>query len=103
VAEAGIDAIRAKSRALTEYAIALTDAWLLPLGCAVGSPRDSRRRGGHVAIRHPEARRLTGELIARKVIPDFRAPDSIRIGLSPLTTSFEDVHNGLLAIRQLLG
>ena len=102
VAEAGIDAIRAKGIALTEYAIALTDAWLAPLGCAIGSPRDSTRRGGHVAIRHPEARRLTRELVVRQVIPDFRAPDSIRIGLSPLTTSFEDVHVGLAAIRQLL-
>src|SRR5687768_6390 len=102
VAEAGIDAIRAKGIALAEYAIALTDAWLSPLGCSVGSPRDSTRRGGHVAIRHPEARRLIRELIARQVIPDFRAPDSIRIGLSPLTTSFEDVHGGLSAIRDLL-
>jgi len=102
VAEAGIEAIRAKGIALGEYAIALTDAWLAPLGCSIGSPRDSTRRGSHVAIRHPEARRLTGELIARRVIPDFRAPDSIRIGLSPLTTSFEDVHGGLTAIRELL-
>ena len=102
VAETGIDAIRAKGIALSDYAIAMTDAWLAPLGCSVGSPRDSTRRGGHVAIRHPEARRLTRQLIARKVIPDFRAPDSIRIGLSPLTTSFEDVHGGLTAIRELL-
>jgi len=102
VAEAGIDAIRAKGVALGEYAIALTHAWLAPLGCSIGSPRDSARRGGHVAIRHPEARRLTRELIARKVIPDFRAPDSIRIGLAPLTTSFEDVHGGLTAICELL-
>lgn len=102
VAEAGIDAIRAKSVALTEYAIALHDAWLAPLGCTVGSPRDPERRGAHVAIRHPEARRLTRELIAQRVIPDFRAPDSIRIGLSPLTTSFADVHEGLARLRDLL-
>ncbi len=102
VAEAGIDAIRAKGIALTEYAIALTDAWLAPLGCAVGSPRDSARRGAHVAVRHPEARRLTRELIARDVIPDFRAPDSVRLGLSPLTTSFQDVHRGLTVIQKLL-
>ena len=102
VAEAGIEAIRAKGIALTEYAIALTDAWLAPLGCSIGSPRDSARRGAHVSIRHPEAKRLTRELIARDVIPDFRAPDSVRIGLSPLTTSFEDVHDGLLALRDLL-
>lgn len=102
VAEAGIQAIRAKGIALGEYAIALADSWLAPLGCSVGSPRDATRRGGHVAIRHPDARRLTRALIDRNVIPDFRAPDSIRIGLSPLTTSFEDVHRGLAALRILL-
>ena len=102
VAEAGIGAIRAKSIALTEYAIALHDAWLAPLGCSFGSPRDAARRGAHVAIRHPEAKRLTGALIARGVIVDYRAPDSVRIGLSALTTTFEDVHRGLAALRELL-
>lgn len=102
VAEAGIEAIRAKSIALTEYAIALADEWLAPLGCSVGSPRNSQRRGGQVAIRHPEARRLTSALIERGVIPDFRAPDTVRIGLSPLSTSFDDVHRGLMTLRDLL-
>jgi kynureninase len=102
-AEAGIDAVRAKGIGLTEFAIELIDAWLAPLGCSVGSPRDPSRRGAHVSIRHPDARRLTAELIARKVLPDFRAPDSIRIGLSPLSTSFEEVHRGLSALRDLLG
>jgi kynureninase len=101
-AEAGIDRIRAKGMALTSYAVELLDALLEPLGCSLGSPRDPVRRGNHVSIRHPDARRLTGALIDRGVIPDFRAPDSIRIGLSPLTTSFEDVHRGLDALRELL-
>lgn len=102
VAEAGIDAIRAKGIALTEYAIALLDDWLAPLGCSLGSPRDSARRGAHISIRHPDAKRLTRSLIDRNVIPDFRAPDSIRIGLSPLTTSFEEVHRGLGILRELI-
>ena len=102
VAEAGIHAIRAKSIALTEYAIALHAAWLAAPGCSIGSPRDSARRGSHLAIRNPEAKRLTGALIARGLIVDYRAPDSVRIGLSPLTTSFEDVHRGLAALRDLL-
>ena len=100
--EAGIDRIRAKGIALTEYAIELFDAWLAPLGFALGSPRDSKRRGAHVSIRHPEAKPLTQALIERNVIPDFRAPNSIRLGLSPLTTSFEDVHRGLVALRDLV-
>ena len=103
VVEAGIDAIRAKSIAQSEYAIELFDAWLAPLGCLLGSPRNPERRGAHIAIRHPEARRLTSALVERGVITDFRAPDSIRAGLSPLTTSFVDVHQGLTTLRDLLG
>jgi kynureninase len=102
VAEAGIEAIRAKGIALTGYAIALIERWLVPLGCSIGSPRDPARRGAHVAIRHPDARRLTRKLIKRGVVPDFRAPDSIRIGLSPLTTSFEEVQRGVAILRDLL-
>jgi kynureninase len=102
VAEAGIDRIRAKGVALTEYAIASFDARLAALGFTLGSPRDPARRGAHVAIRHPDARRLTAELIARDVIPDFREPDSVRFGLSPLTTRFRDVEAGIAALEQLV-
>ena len=102
VAEAGIDRIRAKGIALTEYAIALLDARLAALGFSLGSPRASARRGAHVAFRHPDARRLTAELIARDVIPDFREPDTIRFGLSPLTTRFSDVEAGVVALESLL-
>src|SRR5439155_23308197 len=59
VAEAGIDRIRAKGIALTEYAIALHDRRLAPLGFTLGSPRDSARRGAHVSIRRVDARELT--------------------------------------------
>jgi kynureninase len=101
VAEAGIDRIRAKGIALTGYAIALHDAWLAPLGFALGSPRDPARRGAHVSIRRPDARDLTRRMIAAGVIPDFRAPDSIRLGLSPLTTSFMDVSRAMGRIAEL--
>ena len=100
--EAGIDAIRAKSTQLTEYAIELADELLAPLGVTVGSPRDSTLRGGHVALVHEHARTLTTQLADRNVLADFRAPDVIRIGLSPLTTRFTDVHDGLQALRDLL-
>ena len=102
VAEAGIEAIRAKSVALTGYAINLLDAELAPFGCSLGSPRDAARRGGHVSIRHQDAKDLTSRLIGRGVVPDFREPDVIRFGLSPLTTSFADVRRGVDALRELL-
>ena len=101
-AEAGLDAIRAKGIALTEFAIELVDERLAPLGCSVGSPRDATRRGAHVAIRHRDAERLTAALIAGGVVPDFRAPDSIRFGLPPLTSRFVDVARGVDALADLL-
>jgi len=100
-AEAGIDRILAKGIALTEYAIALHDAHLAPLGFELGSPRDSARRGAHVSIRRADARDLTRRMIATGIVPDFRAPDSIRLGLSPLTTTFEEVHRAIERIAEL--
>ncbi|MBV9818008.1 MAG: kynureninase [Solirubrobacterales bacterium] len=100
--EAGIDAIRAKSTRLTEYAIALTDARLASHGVDVGSPRDPDRRGSHVALVHPRARDLARQLIDREVLVDFREPDVIRLGLSPLTTSFTHVHDALERLHDIL-
>jgi kynureninase len=102
VIEAGIDAIREKGIALTEYAIALADELLEALGMSVGSPREASRRGAHVALVHPDARALSRRLIDDGVIVDFRTPDVIRIGLSPLTTRFVDVWDGVNRLRELL-
>jgi kynureninase len=101
-AEAGIDAIRAKGTALTELTISLADSVLAPLGVRVASPRDPARRGAHVALAHPDAKRLCAELIERGVVPDFRRPDVVRFGLSPLTTRFVDVWGGVDSLRGLL-
>jgi kynureninase len=102
VAEAGIDAIRAKGTALTSLAIALADERLAEFGVAVASPREDARRGAHVALAHPSAARLCAALLERGVVPDFRRPDVIRYGLSPLTTRFVDVWDGVEALRDLL-
>ncbi len=100
--EAGIAAVREKSRALTAYLVETVDAELAPLGVGVAGPRDPDRRGGHVMLSHPGARTLVGQLRERGVIPDFRAPDGIRIGLAPLSTSFAEVRAGLSVLRDLL-
>jgi kynureninase len=102
VAEAGIPAIRSKGIALGELAIALADEWLVPLGARVASPRDRERRGNHVAIAHPDGERLQAALRANGVIGDFRRPDLIRLGFSPLTTRFTEVFDGLCCLRDLL-
>ncbi len=98
VGEAGIEAIRAKGIALTEYAIECADE----SGLVVGSPREPEGRGAHVAVVHPRARELCRALIDAGVIVDFRAPDIIRLGLAPLTTRFVDVWDGLEALGRLL-
>jgi kynureninase len=103
VAEAGIDRLRAKSEQLTALAVDLHDAWLTSLGFVLGSPRDPDRRGAHVSLRHPEAWRVCRTLIERGgVIPDFRLPDSIRLGLPPLYTRFVDVWDALDRLRRLV-
>ena len=96
----GMHAIREKSIALTEYMIALFDAHLAAHGFTLGSPRDAAIRGSHVSIRHPMGYQINQALIAeQKVIPDFREPDNLRLGLSPLTTSFTEVWDGVDRIR----
>jgi kynureninase len=102
VEQAGLEAIRAKSIALTEFAIQVSDRLLSPLGVEVGSPRDPARRGSHVTLEHPEFRDVTARLWELGVIPDFRPPDGLRIGLSPLSTSFGEVFRGLVAVREVL-
>jgi kynureninase len=102
VAEAGIDAIRAKGVALTELAIALADARLAGHGVSVASPRDPARRGAHLALAHPNAKELCARLIEAGVIPDFRRPDVIRFGFAPLSTRFVDVWDGVEALAALV-
>jgi kynureninase len=103
VGEAGVDRLRTKAEALTAYLVELHDAWLAPLGFELGSPRDPSRRGGHVSLRHAEAWPICRALSERaRVIPDFRAPDSIRLGLPPLYTRFVDVHDALARLRALV-
>lgn len=98
--EVGLAAIRTKSVALTEYAIALADE-LLP-DARLSSPRDAARRGSHITLDHDAFAAIMPALWARGVIPDFRRPNGIRLGLSPLSTSFTEVEVGVRAIRELL-
>jgi kynureninase len=99
--EAGLDAIRAKSLALTELIVELHDEWLAPLDFELGSPREAARRGSHVSVAHPRAWTFTRALIDARVTPDFRGPDSIRLGVAPLYTSFAEVYDALDRLRAI--
>jgi kynureninase len=102
ISDAGIEAIRTKSVALTEFAVRVADAVLAPLGVTVASPRDPAQRGGHVTLSHPAMREVTARLWEQDVIPDYRDPGGLRIGLSPLSTSFAETLAGLLAVARAI-
>lgn len=98
----GLPAVRRKSLALTDYALSLADELLAPLGVVVATPREHERRGSHVTLRHERFREVTAVLWSQDVIPDFRNPDALRLGLSPLSTSFAEVARGVAAVAAAL-
>jgi kynureninase len=102
VLAAGIDALRAKSVALTELFIALIEQRCAGLGLALATPRDPQRRGSQVSFAHEHAWPVMQALIARGVIGDFRAPDILRFGFAPLYVRFVDVWDAVEALREVL-
>ena len=96
----GIAAVREKSIALTEFALRVSDGILAPLDVRVASPRAAFERGGHVTLSHPAMRAVTARLWAQDVVPDYRDPGGLRIGLSPLSTSFAEVVTGLRTVAE---
>ena len=91
--EAGMERVRQKSVAQTEFLIALWEEHLKPHGFTLNSPRDANWRGSHIAVGHAEGWRINQSMINdMNIIPDFRAPDNIRLGVTPLYTSFTDLH-----------
>ncbi|KAB1187852.1 MULTISPECIES: kynureninase [Haloferax] len=96
----GVAALREKSLALTDYLIELVDERLPE--CEVGTPRDPAARGGHVAVEHPEAYRISLALKARGVVVDFRPPNVVRIAPAPAYVGFEDVHRAVDHLREVL-
>lgn len=104
-AEAGIEAVRAKSLALTEYLMALVEARGLttdPYKYAIGTPRAPERRGGHVAVEHAAAAQIVKALKARGMIPDFRPPNVIRVAPIALYTTFHDVWQLVQALSEVI-
>jgi kynureninase len=101
--EAGIERLRERSLRLSEYLIARWQERLAPLGFRLNSPRDPARRGSHVSLGHAEGLRVNLALIHdQKVLPDFRRPDNIRLGIAPLYNSFADLHTAVERLRAVV-
>ena len=105
--KAGMQPIREKSIRQSQFLLELWEALLEPVGFELGSPRDPAMRGSHLSFRHPEAYRISQAMIepdggARPVIPDFRKPDNLRIGIAPLYLKFNDILEAVLRIREIV-
>jgi kynureninase len=100
IEEAGISAIEEKARTGTSLMIDLFDQWLAPLGFELNTSREPFERGGHISLRHEEAKRISAALRKfQKVIPDYRVPNQLRLAISPLATSYLEVYEGFSRIR----
>jgi kynureninase len=103
IKEAGIDAIAHKAAIGTQMMIELYDAWLAPLGIELNTSRDPKERGGHISLVHPDAAQICVAMrTMTNVIPDYRTPNSIRLAISPLPTSYVEIWDGFERMRDLV-
>lgn len=100
--EADMAALAAKSRAMGDYFIAAIEQECAGFGLQLASPRDAAQRGSHVSFSHPSAYAIMQALIGRGVIGDFRAPDMLRFGLTPLYLGFEQLWDAVAILRDIL-
>jgi kynureninase len=105
--EAGIQALRDKSIRQSSFLLKMFDDWPDSLNFTFGSPRGSDHRGSHVVLRHPAAAAITRSLMnpppgSSLLIPDFRTPDNIRLGIAPIYNSFMDIYSGMQRIREVV-
>ena len=97
LADYGIERLRAESLALT----ALLRNEAENAGLIIATPREDSQRGGHIAIRHPQAAALCRALRRHEVIPDHRPPDLIRFAPHPLYTSEDDCRKTIALLAAL--
>ncbi len=102
--EAGLAGVREKSLKMTRFLIEMTDALLSndPYGFSIGTPREDERRGGHVALVHPEGMRMAEALRTRGIISDFRPPDMLRIAPAALYNTFEEIWKLVSGLRKIV-
>jgi kynureninase len=100
--DAGIERVREKSLRLTGYLAYLVEHELSGMGFGIGSPREDRRRGGHLALEHGEAARICAALKEAGVVADFREPNIIRLAPVALYVSYTDVWKTVTVLRKIM-
>lgn len=107
ILDAGIGSIRKKSLEQGSYLISLAKEWLFPHGFRLGSPEVGEKRGSHVTLKHAEGYRISKALIdpsvgEQVVLPDFREPNNIRFGITPLYTTYEEIHTAMQKVKFIM-
>ncbi len=103
IGEASIEKINQKASQGTQLMVDLYDQWLVDIGFTLATPRDAHKRGGHIIIQHQDAKQIAYALRKlKKVIPDYREPGAIRLGISPLPTSYSEVFEGFKRLKELV-
>ncbi len=100
--EAGMEAVRRKSLELTRYLMELASLELASMEFSIGTPKEDERRGGHVALEHEEAARICEALKERGIVPDFRAPNVVRLAPVALYTSFVDIWRAVRVLKSIM-
>lgn len=103
IGEASIEKINQKASQGTQLMVDLYDQWLVDIGFTLATPRDAHKRGGHIIIQHQDAKQIAYALRKlKKVIPDYREPGAIRLGISPLPTSYSEVFEGFKRLKEIV-
>ena len=105
--DAGMSDLREKSKAQSEFLMDLIEIFLVPLGFSVASPKNTEHRGSHISIRHKNAYAINRAMIepkgrAKSIIPDFRPPNNIRLGIAPLYISYLDLYESVMRIVEIV-
>jgi kynureninase len=100
--KADMQAVRTKSLALTDLFIRLVEERCAAHPLTLVTPRDHARRGSHVSFRHPQGYAVMQALIARGVIVDYREPEVLRFGVTPLYLGYADVWDAVETLRDIL-
>lgn len=105
--EAGISNLRQKSTLQSNFLLEMIQNCLVPLGFTIASPLDIHQRGSHISIQHAEGYRINRAMIepfdgSKPIIPDFRPPNNIRLGIAPLYNTFQELYETVVRIKQIV-
>ncbi|MDZ7613770.1 MAG: hypothetical protein U5K51_08790 [Flavobacteriaceae bacterium] len=107
ILEAGVENLRLKSLKQSNFLLRMIISELIPYGFVIASPENADERGSHISIQHEKGYQICQAMIEPKngskvIIPDFRPPNNIRLGIAPLYTSFLELYETVVRIKEIM-